>query len=158
MKPRLKLTYESEFKIAFLLLLLFLVLINFGTLYLLKVSKTSLSHEFDRKLTTVGNAVTTLFKELQPANESVLRNALVELTFKSEVEEIYVLDFGPQYLNPGILITTDLRDATVMKRITEQISKSDWDKLKKGDSKEEEEEDAFDEQEIFSLFSVADNL
>jgi len=132
MKPRLKLTYESEFKIAFLLLLLFLVLINFGTLYLLKVSKTSLSQEFDRKLTTVGNAVTTLFKELRPADESVLRNALVELTFKSEVEEIYVLDFGPQYLNPGILITTDLSDATVIKKITEQISKSDWDKLKKG--------------------------
>jgi len=132
MKPKLKLTYESELKIAFLLLLLFLVLINFGTLYLLKVTKTSLSKEFDQKLTTVGNSVKTLFKELQPADETALRKALIELTFKSEVEEIDILDFGPQYQNPRILFSTDLNEPAVIKKITEQISPSDWENLKKG--------------------------
>src|SRR4030067_901628 len=132
MKPKLKLTYESELKIALLLLLLFLVLINFGTLYLLKVTKASLSKEFDQKLTTVGNSVKTLFKELQPADETALRKALIELTFKSEVEQIDVLDFGLQYLNPRILFSTDLNDPAVIKKISEQISPSDWERLRKG--------------------------
>ncbi len=132
MKPKLKLTYESELKIAFLLLLLFLVLINFGTLYLLKVTKASLSKEFDQKLTTVGNSVKILFKELQPADETTLRKALIELTFKSEVEEIDILDFGPQYLNPRILFSTDLNGPAVIRKIAEQISPSDWERLRKG--------------------------
>lgn len=132
MKPKLKLTYESELKIAFLLLLLFLVLINFGTLYLLKVTKASLSKEFDQKLTTVGNSVKILFKELRPADETTLRKALIELTFKSEVEEIDILDFGPQYLNPRILFSTDLNGPAVIRKIAEQISPSDWERLRKG--------------------------
>ncbi|OGC77928.1 MAG: hypothetical protein A2145_04135 [candidate division Zixibacteria bacterium RBG_16_40_9] len=132
MKPKLRLTYESELKVSFLLLLLFLVLINFGALYLLKVTKVSLNKEFDQKLATVGNSVKTLYKEIQQPDEILLRKALNELTLNSEVEQISILDFGPKYDNPRILFSTDLDEAASVKRTTDKLSSVDWGSLKKG--------------------------
>lgn len=132
MKPKLKLTYESELKIAFLLLLLFLVLINFGTLYLLKVTKASLNKEFDQKLATVANSVKTLFNGLQQPDQTLLKKALYELTFNSPVDQITIYDFGPSYENPTILFSTEPDQEASLNKITDYILRAGWENLKKG--------------------------
>ncbi len=132
MKPKLRLSYESELKVAFLLLLLFLVLINFGSLYLLKVTKKSFNQELDQKLVTLGNSVKTLYQELATQDETVLRKTLIELTLRSEVEQITILDYGPQYDHPQILFSTDSDNPQRVNRWTANFSSNDWGNLKMG--------------------------
>lgn len=132
MKPKLKLSYESELKVAFLLLLLFLVLINFGSLYLLKVTKKSFNQELDQKLLTLGNSVKTLYQELQSQDETVFRKALIQLTLRSDVEQISIVDFGPQYDHSQILFSTDHNDFKKVNSWTTKFSTQDWENLRSG--------------------------
>ncbi len=132
MKPKLKLSYESELKVAFLLLLLFLVLINFGSLYLLKVTKKSFNQELDQKLVTYGNSVKTLYQELQSQDETAFRKALIGLTLRSDVEQISIIDYGPRYDHPQILFSTDHDGSLNVNRWTTNFSTQDWENLRSG--------------------------
>lgn len=82
-------SYESQIKLSLLFLILFLVLLNFGTLYLLGKAKANLVKEHRAKLKGVSTAAGILW---QRGEQKALQEGLAELALGFNLERILIID------------------------------------------------------------------
>jgi PAS domain S-box-containing protein len=95
MKQSSGFSYESQIKLSLLFLILFLVLLNFGTLYLLGKAKTNLVKEHRAKLKGVSTAAGILW---QRGEQKALQEGLAELAVAFNLERILITDKNQKIL------------------------------------------------------------
>lgn len=88
-------SYESQIKLSLLFLILFLVLLNFGTLYLLGKAKANLGKEHLAKLKGVSTAAGILW---QRGQQKALQEGLAELALGFNLERILITDKNQKIL------------------------------------------------------------
>jgi len=95
MKGKIGFSYESQVKLSLLFLILFLVLLNLGTLYLLGKTKMVLQKENQAKLSGASTTAGILWKNGKTEN---LQNGLEQLAFAFNFEYILILDKNQKVL------------------------------------------------------------
>lgn len=95
MKDKPGFSYESQIKLSLLFLILFLVLINLGTLYLLGKTKMALEKEHQAKLKGASTTAGILW---QNGKSETLQKTLAELAFAFNFDRILILDKSQKIL------------------------------------------------------------
>ena len=95
MKGKIRFSYESQVKFSLLFLILFLVLLNLGTLYLLGKTKMVLQKENQAKLKGASTTAGILWENGKTEN---LQNGLEQLAFAFNFEHILILDKNQKVL------------------------------------------------------------
>lgn len=95
MKRKIGFSYESQVKLSLLFLILFLVLLNLGTLYLLGKTKMVLQKENQAKLKGASTTAGILWKNGKTEN---LQNGLEQLAFAFNFEHVIILDKNQKIL------------------------------------------------------------
>jgi len=95
MKESSGFSYESQIKLSLLFLILFLVLINFGTLYLLGKAKANLAKEHQAKLKGVSAAAGILW---HGGGQEALQEGLAELALGFNLKCILITDENQKIL------------------------------------------------------------
>jgi PAS domain S-box-containing protein len=95
MKRKIGFSYESQVKLSLLFLILFLVLLNLGTLYLLGKTRMVLQNENQSKLRGASTTAGILWKNGKTEN---LQNGLEQLAFAFNFEHILILDKNQKVL------------------------------------------------------------
>jgi len=112
-KDKFSLGYESQIKLSLLFLILFLVLINLGTLYLLGKTKVTLEKEYQAKLKGASKTAGVLW---QSREDETLQKGLAELASAFNFNRILILgkdkkilassepfwEFGPGKLSASV--------------------------------------------------------
>ena len=88
LKDFLYLSHESQIRISLMFLILFLVLLNFGTEYLFHQTKQALKHQIQQELSATALAANYIWK-MSPHRD--LKGNLVELSLRSGVNRISFL-------------------------------------------------------------------
>ncbi|NIM99725.1 MAG: PAS domain S-box protein [candidate division Zixibacteria bacterium] len=88
LKDFLYLSHESQIRISLMFLILFLVLLNFGTEYLFHQTKRALKHQIQQELSATALAANLIW-EMSPHRD--LKRNLVELSLRSGVNRISFL-------------------------------------------------------------------
>jgi two-component system, sporulation sensor kinase E len=91
----LRLNYESQIRISLVVFIIFLILLNFGTDYLLHRAKRVLEDQIHRHLTTVALSAGLIWDSSAKAE---LRKNLLELSFGSGVRQISFLSADGELL------------------------------------------------------------
>jgi PAS domain S-box-containing protein len=81
-------SYESQIRISLVFLILFLILLNFGTEYLFHHTKRLLKHQNQQQLATTALSASLIWEK---SPQQALKKNLMELSFKSEVNQISFL-------------------------------------------------------------------
>lgn len=95
MKDKFGFSYESQIKFSLLFLILFLVLINLGTLYLLGKTKAVLEKEYQAKLKGASTAASILWQNWKL---ETVQEKLAELAFAFNFDRILILDKNQRVL------------------------------------------------------------